>query len=49
MFLLKTIFEIAVKKDKGIDTLESQIFEMLKKNASNSYFIDEILLKFFNF
>ena len=49
MFLLKTLFEISSKKENGIDTLENKIFEMLKQNSSNSYFIDEILLKFFNF
>lgn len=38
-----------MKKEQGIDDLENKIFKLLKKNNKMSYFINEVLLKFFSF
>ena len=47
--LLKTIFDVFIKKKNGIEELEVKIFELLKKNYKNSSFIENILMKLFEF
>jgi hypothetical protein len=47
--VLKTVFAVFKRSAGQIERLEEVLFEMLKRNKGDSFFIERVLLKFFEF